>query len=723
MENKNKPFQLKIQKINSVISNFSESEKKFFNIERFFKIRNDENHLHPLILDLNYQIAKQNKENHFIDQLYLKIGVPIWDKSIVYTNLKTRKEIIILPFKDPFKDSISGILTAHNVRENIITANNVQLRNVERNNDFDIKALTRRQVVNNINSNKEEYFQYIGWINYFEKRIFRKQNISIDLKDALCINAPFNFNNMSERNSPIDCEWVLEQICWDVTEVRPGEHPLFDADDDHDGIKNYEDDDWWAANLSPETVQEYIYWYDDDQDGTLNYEDISFDWEEWSNDIDQLLDDLNIELGIWWEHFWGPFQDGWDDFWSFDWWGDLWDEIDCYDDWLVKPDNSNKRPDIINKTQQIENRSEKHCIWYFVLYCDGEWWKRVIYDGPDLIEDRDWLYKKVTDLKNHWRYNCSEWDIMGIAERAGCDLYNPDPIEWEQCVHEAYINYFKHQVEQYVIQDIPNITADQVLSFIDDEGMFSCGCELSGAAFAKCAKTTYLNKKLNLNCDISDHFTDEAQDKIFDLLHRNDFSDECSDPKISNDDIFRNAINGFCGKNPSYPKKSFNDFLTGLASAYLGPQLDWRTATDVEKATQILKALRYANWLLNCDVPENSQYQPGIEVGKIRLEKLFENLPTGGVWAGGGISACVTHDKIKKPLDVKINLLLEYWQNRKCLYSSAFERDNGTYRAYDFTSCEGRQGRIEGMSIKVSSGQASTLIDFINPTDLPCPRK
>lgn len=432
-----------------------------------------------------------------------------------------------MPFKNPLTDSISGILTAYNNRK---FGNNV--------NTFSINAFSRYQLLHDNNQNNKERGQLLKWILFYEKTLNQYTDFSTDIKKELCNIGPINFEG-DYIQSEKPCFWVLEYLCISNDEYY-NYTTEFEKDDDGDGAKNKDDQDWWREQDDPEIFYEFIYRYDNDGDGYFNYEDEDFNTEgyifEWAEIVEAWEN-----IGDWFADFFDDMYDLPGDVWDHveDWWDDLWRPgIDCYEwDDIIKPKNNNSKGINQQAESKLKLRSGGNCGWFFSQYCDdGRWWTRVEYHG--VLDPRNWVYTTVDNTRDHWRMNCSTEDIINIAYNAGCDFYNPDVKQREECILNAYHDYFINLINENVIQDFPDMSAEQILEVLTDNGksMYECSCELNNIEFKSC-----------VTCKINRQQFFERQE-VKEFIANNSICDPC-DPSKSTIDIFEAFANENCMKN------------------------------------------------------------------------------------------------------------------------------------------------------------------------------
>jgi hypothetical protein len=372
---------------------WSPKEQSFFSIvpraSQSKNFRSDEKLIyHPLVKKAYNEIARQNEQEHFVEGIMTKVGVPIWDKSFVHYNFSTRDNLVVIPLAFEKEKQLSGFIA-------------VTEDNKGKNKRYIINTMSRQELLDTKTGNYKQKAFYTKKMLQYEKGILG--TIDEALKNANC-----HYKNNEENNlNPPPCEWKVIELCYDdLTQEEwigghpPKYHPIV-GDHDGDGIPNKDDDDYKVL-IEHEG--------DDDKDGTPNKVD-----KEWLNlhlpfgdhDDDGVMNKDDAEWIIWYEQYGDHDNDGilnkddqdWREFeiryphWDYaisDWVEDNFGDFDNFDDWWEEyeddlEDDFSNGIDIKNEiTDFLDNFGD---IWGAILdHYDNLDPK---YDGDDIYYDPD----------------------------------------------------------------------------------------------------------------------------------------------------------------------------------------------------------------------------------------------------------------------------------------------------------------------------------------------
>jgi hypothetical protein len=93
-----------------------------------------------LLIKAYNEIARQNEQNSFIDAIVANVGLPNWEKSLVFYNSENRENLTLIPLAKTGSTSVSAVIALTKVQQE----NNVP--------KYFINTMSRQQVLANIDA-------------------------------------------------------------------------------------------------------------------------------------------------------------------------------------------------------------------------------------------------------------------------------------------------------------------------------------------------------------------------------------------------------------------------------------------------------------------------------------------------------------------------------------------------------------------------------------------
>lgn len=290
---------------------------------------------HPLVIDGYNEIAEQNNREHFIEVIVNEMGVPYWQKAIVYDNGDPNSQLALVPFLSTEPDKFSGVLSIKREAGNIV-----------------INGMSRKNLLRTEEGNPKQRSIYAEWMYSYQSWLLSTEEDE-ELRRAYCLyNERLGASN-EWTNPPTgyDCEWRIVELCSDLNSqtswIGGRDNIPPHLDHDRDGILNEDDQDWlefsrrfgitqeeWENLVTDwwiqhqEGVHGYYQSYYEDYDGYWDdiFQDFWDSYEDWIREYD---DDHNIFDDPYegWPPYagggtgWGPNQDDYPDDYPEDCWG------------------------------------------------------------------------------------------------------------------------------------------------------------------------------------------------------------------------------------------------------------------------------------------------------------------------------------------------------------------------------------------------------------------
>ena len=421
---------------------WSEKEAEFFSLNTHKKFqssgslesRNDELVdfiYHPDLVGLYNEIAEQNAAHHFVEEIIVKAGLPVWRYARIVEDAETQKSHIVVPLAFDTYPAVTGLITA-----------------IKNENGFVINAISRQELLNTDQGDPLRNVAYANALAGYDKILF---GIEGEALETFC-----DYVKILDENPPLgpdpalppdeDCEWRFLEVCSDDVTQTTWFGGLSNMpphlDHDGDGIINYEDQDWLQYGISQEEFEHYVemWWEENYQQEYGYYHDF------WNEDL--------------WEDFTSTgggqdFNEFWDDF--SDIWDNLWDWIrsdDNYfgDDIYYDPDPGNPSNCYFDWPReggaQIEERDIR-CYWYYILDCGEEyntnnWWQVLTHincpECPGYQEYEKLYYDRIEEYYDTHDQAFSSFtsldDLIQTAQLIGCDAFSP---YFEHCINEALL--------------------------------------------------------------------------------------------------------------------------------------------------------------------------------------------------------------------------------------------------------------------------------------------
>ncbi len=429
---------------------WNEKEAAFFDVNGYQKLmqssvvseRNTEVvsvAYHPELIQLYNEIADQNQNQHFIEDIVNGSGIPIWQYAQIVKDQAEEKTHIIIPLALDTSTTVTGLIVAMN----------------SNNSRYVINAYKREQLLDATNGDPFLNAAYARAVASYDRFFFKNEGDAID---AYCTFKE-EIEGSTTPTNPVslpDCEWRMLEVCTDdvnqitwvggVTTLPPH------LDHDGDGIVNEDDQDWHdfirRHNIDQdEFTNRVITWWEENR-----MEDEGIDYLEFINDHFEHQNEQGNAPDFDWfwnafEEFWGGLGDLVSGFW--DWFSDFFggnpqDDI-YFDPYEVQcPPFPNFGGDIVEERTII-------CHWYFVLDCGqstdpNSWWESLVpVPCPECPNYQDQGYDDLFSNRTAAYYNTHDQtfynfltlsDLIQNAEMIGCEAAAP---YFEHCLNEAFL--------------------------------------------------------------------------------------------------------------------------------------------------------------------------------------------------------------------------------------------------------------------------------------------
>lgn len=400
-------------------SNWSSAERAFFSLERktndAVQSRSKSNLVYnPLLVKAYNQIAEENEQRNFIDDMVKSAGYPIWERTFIHTK-DPQQDFLLIPMAKIGERKLTGFIAMSRSK-------------INQNSDFVINGVTRQQLLNVNAGDARQKLPYLKKMMEYEYLLFKETDLA--LQDCMC-----KYKDKIEELPPgtplppVTCQWTVVEICIDldyqVGWAAGSKIPLY-LDHDQDGIHNNEDPDWQlllqnSGKTNQEMVDLILAWWEDNYEA--QYGDIDDYWEEYSNGDGVIIDfsvfqEIMDAVGDYLDDLWHDIGREWHELEQ--WWDDL--HIHC-------PHPSGGKGGVVDR--------EVRCDKYLMLDCgNGINWEN-LFLCPECDQ---WSMDERERLRLHWtnKYQGSgiEFDdLFNIANEAGCQIYSPT---YEQCVDQAF---------------------------------------------------------------------------------------------------------------------------------------------------------------------------------------------------------------------------------------------------------------------------------------------
>ncbi|MEY4902844.1 MAG: hypothetical protein RLZZ292_659 [Bacteroidota bacterium] len=488
---------------------WSPKEQSFFSIapraSQSKSFRSDEELIyHPLVKKAYNEIARQNEQEHFVEGIMTKVGVPIWDKSFVHYNSGTKDNLVVIPLAFEKEKQLTGFLALTEEMKN-------------GNKRYIVNTMSRQDLLDTKTGNYKQKAFYTKKMLQYEKEVLGTTDEV--LREANC-HYKTNENEEANNLNPAPCEWTIIELCDDdrlqqqwIGGHPPKYHPT-EGDHDGDGILNKDDEDYKKLieqigdddqdgipnNIDKEWLNDNIPIGDHDHDGISNA--LDSDWVIWyalygdhdndgvKNKDDQDWHDFEIRYPYWnyslydWVVEHPGDKDNFDDWWNTnndngwpdnpaDWWADnnYWETLkyewtyddpdkgfiyDYHDDVYYgdcpfgggKIASNNSSHSISTQTGAMR---DVRCEWFYAIDCPNipnKWWH-----GFDLVvpcpecgggsfdpETEKW--SRLDEFIRRYHLDPSLIDFLHDNIATDCSPSSP-PIYYEDCVKAAFIDHLK----------------------------------------------------------------------------------------------------------------------------------------------------------------------------------------------------------------------------------------------------------------------------------------
>ena len=398
---------------------------------------------HPLIVDGYNRIAEQNLQENFVETIVDEMGIPYWEKAVVYDNGSPDDEIVLVPFLNGGTDKFSGVIAIEREQNELI-----------------INGMSRENLLRTEEGNPEQRAIYAEWMYSYQSWLLDTP-ADEELKEAYCRYTEITESLGGGGNPPSesDCEWRLVEVCSDddsqTTWIGGRENIPPHLDHDRDGILNEDDQDWWdfirRYDITQQDWEYLVYdWWQDNYQGTYGgYDDY------YSND-DDYRDDLFAQL---WDQYeawleengygsggrdgtdWGPNQDEHPDHYP--------DDCPWWDGGFTS-----------------SGGREIRCDFFYMLYCsseeNGDWWdydNMIICHSCTGEQDSDYeqyfFQQKFEAYINEHNLQDEAPYLDDLLTVGDCPAQVADEVAFE-CFTATLLNIFTEENDEVTLTDAEN---------------------------------------------------------------------------------------------------------------------------------------------------------------------------------------------------------------------------------------------------------------------------
>ncbi|HFA50979.1 MAG TPA: hypothetical protein ENJ95_18365 [Bacteroidetes bacterium] len=382
---------------------------------------------HPLLINAYNAIAEQNDTEHFVEDLYDRVGIPIWEKSFVYSQNNTN--LVLLPLVNGEQGKVNGIIAVNRKTDGTFTVegkSRIQLMY----NDTGEKIQGREHL--------KQKLGFLEWLMAYESMLFDTRSEEL-LNSYNFLKGEYDKTNhtTTDPHCEPECEGYQVEMCFD-SETRNwsfGSRCNWPPHLDHDNdcTPNSLDPDFQALGISQEQFEDWVrdIWDEDYREVYGDYDDFwddaRLDWEDYQFYEDGIWDDI--------ADIWGAFVDWIQN--AFDWDIDIRIHIDLPD------------PDV-------------ECFDWGGCFTGGSVDERTIecrtvtlYDN-DCVHDPWWLFPYGTDdeasilrfrLNNYWEVNLQGvMDYATLESLVVAEGLDPFDMEFESNVHWLVYNHIYQEL-------------------------------------------------------------------------------------------------------------------------------------------------------------------------------------------------------------------------------------------------------------------------------------